>query len=781
MNKNLLLTRSNLRKARGQTIAIIVLVLLASIMMNLWIMLGIDYKANFDRTHDRLNDGHVNLCFVDDNEMVNFLKNKLDNSPKVTEYCITDFIYASLNNFNLNAFDEDTMLSRDVGKFEIVEDSEYKSGIYLPIIEKGNADWQHQIGDDYKIDMGDGAELNCTVCGFMNSAMMGSDNCSICGYMLTKDKYEELSGMAADFRKWVCVSIRLKDKFQSGEFETELKNALTDKSVELGYDGFGLNTNSYELVSTTRYISQSICAATISGMAFVIILIAVVVISSNVVNYIKENMQNLGALKAIGYTSRQLIAAQTAQFSGVALVSSIAGIALSYAIFPYVVEMMDAQTGIPYSVRFLSILCIVTIAAIVGTVALTVFLSARGIKKIEPITALRQGISTHNFKKNHVPLDKTAVPINFALALKTTLSGVKQNVTICITMLVLSLILVFAGVMYKNVIADVKPMLNMVVGNIADYAVAIDKNDEEEFIREIEKDSRVEKIHQFSQDYLLHKGGAELEVRYSDDPSKINNQKFIIEGRFPKYENEVALGAKYAKDNGLKIGDEIMLSYEGKSFTYLITGYTQYSNSLGADCFLTNKGFDKIADSYGIANYIDLKDGTDIVEFDKEILERFGDKKILTEKIQTFMEENLSVFTSLVTAIVAAIGVLSVLIILFVLYLLVRMLLSNKKRDYGILKALGYTTRQLILQTAFSFMPTIVISTAAGIALSSFVVNPLIAALLGGIGIVKCTFDVPVLFNIIAGVCLILTAFGTACLLSLRIRIITPRELLSGE
>lgn len=781
MSKNSLLTRSNLRKAKGQTVAIIVLVLLASVMMNLWLMLGIDYKANFDRTHDRLNDGHVTLCFFRDENALDFLKTKLDNSPDVTEYCVTDFIYASLNTFNLNAFNKDTMLSRDVGKFEIAEDSEYKSGIYLPIIEKGSADWQHQIGDDYKINMGDGAELNCTVCGFLNSAMMGTDNCGICGYMLTGDKYDALRGMAADYRKHVCVSIRLKDKFQSREFEAKIKSALTDKYIELGYSDLSIKSNSYEMVTTTRYVSQSICAAIISGMAFITILIALVVISSNVVNYIKENMQNLGALKAIGYTSRQIISAQTVQFSGIALAASAAGVALSYAVFPYIADMMNQQTGIPYDVRFLPLPCVITIAFIAGAVALTVYLSARGIKKIEPITALRQGITTHNFKKNHIPLDKAKSPVNVALALKTTLSGVKQNVTVCVTMLVLSLVVVFAGVMFENVLADIEPMLNMVIGEFADYGVLLDKNDEEDFFREIEKDSRIEKIYQFSQKYILHKGGAELEARFSDDPSKMNNQKFVIEGRFPKYGNEVAVGAKYAKENDLKIGGEITLSCEGKSYTYLITGYTQYSNNLGQDCFLTNEGFDNIADSYTISNFIDLKDGTDIDEFDKEILERFGEKIILTDKIQTYIDDSLSVFTSLVMVIVAAVLVLSVLIIVFVLYLLVKMLLNNKKHDYGILKALGYTTGQLVLQTALSFIPSIFISTVIGIVVSSFVVNPLIASFLGGVGIVKCTFEVSTLFNVIAGAGLVLFAFGAASLLSLRIKKIAPRELLSGE
>ncbi len=61
MNKNLLLARANIRKAKGQTVAIVVLVLLASLMMNLWLMLGTDYKKNFDRCFDRLNEGHVTI------------------------------------------------------------------------------------------------------------------------------------------------------------------------------------------------------------------------------------------------------------------------------------------------------------------------------------------------------------------------------------------------------------------------------------------------------------------------------------------------------------------------------------------------------------------------------------------------------------------------------------------------------------------------------------------------------------------------------------------------
>ena len=136
---------------------------------------------------------------------------------------------------------------------------------------------------------------------------------------------------------------------------------------------------------------------------------------------------------------------------------------------------------------------------------------------------------------------------------------------------------------------------------------------------------------------------------------------------------------------------------------------------------------------------------------------------------------------SLMAIIVAGILVLSVAVIAFVLYLLVRTLLGSRKRDYGILKALGFTTGQLVLQTAASFLPAVLLSTAVGIAASAVIINPVVALFLGGIGIVKCTFILPVGWTMLSGAGLVLIAFGLACLLSLRIRKIAPVALLARE
>ncbi|MBD5157497.1 MAG: hypothetical protein HDT13_07690, partial [Butyrivibrio sp.] len=131
MNRNILIARSNVRKAKGQTVAVIVLVLLSSVLMNLWLMLATDYKKNFDRYHNKLNDGHVNIAaYIDNDAFREFVSDTLENSGDVTEFSMDSAFLAPVS-FNYNGgeipqlgvlLEKEDALSREVGRFEITEE-----------------------------------------------------------------------------------------------------------------------------------------------------------------------------------------------------------------------------------------------------------------------------------------------------------------------------------------------------------------------------------------------------------------------------------------------------------------------------------------------------------------------------------------------------------------------------------------------------------------------------------------------------------------------------------
>ncbi len=780
MKKLFLIVRSNLRRAKGQAVAIVVLILLAAMLLNLWLMLSMDYRANFDRYHDKLNDGHVTVTVDDDNgEAKEFLIQTLESDRRVKEYgmdrCMHMTATFSYNGGEMSTWgvfiEKQTALTRTVGKSEIVEDGSYSSGIYMPMLYKTD---EIAVGKPIEISIGSHT-VEYTVCGFFNSLMAGSHNCGLTAFLFTEDKYAELEALGYAPKSTLC-SVRLYDKSENLNVEAAVKSAVSAR-----FPDACVMANSYDIAIQARYISQMICSGIIGAMAFFVLLIALVVIVSNIINYIQVSMKNLGALKAVGYTSGQLILSLLVQFAGLILLAAIVGVALSYAIFPAINTMMIAQTGIPYGVRFLPLPALISLLILGGTVALSVWLSARRIRKIEPIVALRSGVQTHSFKRNHVPLEKTKVPLNFALALKTTLSGVKHNITICITMLVLSLVVVFSGLMTENVIVDMTPFINLIQGEVSDSCINMQPEVEGEFLTEMNADSRVEKVYLYYTQTITHTGGMELTAMICDDFSKVNNQSVIFQGRFPKYDNEIAIAAKYAKEKGFAVGDEIEITINGNTQKYLISGLTQIANYLGRDCLLTRQGYERLDKLINVTYNINLVGGTDIDAFNEEIKDNFAGNANTVMNFRAVIDAAANVYVSLMTIIVIAILVLSAIIIAFVLYLLVRTMLNNKKRDYGILKSLGFTTKQLIVQTALSFMPAIILSTVIGIIISCLVVNPLTALFFSSLGIVKCTFEVPVAFSSVAGVGLILVSFGIACLLSLKVKKIAPKNLLVGE
>ena len=102
MRKGFLIARSNIRKAKGQTAAIIILILLAALMLNLWLMLSMDYKANFERYHDAFNAEHVTLS-VDGSteELQGFLRKTVERDSCTAEYRLDNCMHMT-GNFSYN-------------------------------------------------------------------------------------------------------------------------------------------------------------------------------------------------------------------------------------------------------------------------------------------------------------------------------------------------------------------------------------------------------------------------------------------------------------------------------------------------------------------------------------------------------------------------------------------------------------------------------------------------------------------------------------------------------
>ena len=138
MKKFILFVKANLRRSKTQTISTFVLVLLASMLLNIWLMLSFDYKQNFWRCHDRLNAEHVVMIFDNSQEeFYSFLEKTVKEEKDTAQYYMDKTFWLSgtvdynggVLSSNFFILEKDTASKRPIGKYEIIEDSSIKSGI----------------------------------------------------------------------------------------------------------------------------------------------------------------------------------------------------------------------------------------------------------------------------------------------------------------------------------------------------------------------------------------------------------------------------------------------------------------------------------------------------------------------------------------------------------------------------------------------------------------------------------------------------------------------------
>ena len=271
----------------------------------------------------------------------------------------------------------------------------------------------------------------------------------------------------------------------------------------------------------------------------------------------------------------------------------------------------------------------------------------------------------------------------------------------------------------------------------------------------------------------------------------MKNQSICYKGRMPEFDNEVVVSGSFAKAYGYEIGDEISLDYGDNSYDYLITGFIQTTNNNGREALLTYKAADHIIELDSIPGWywFDLTDESDDTNVNEEVTQKimdecqdeFGEHVINTMNFYKIIGGSMTTFKSISAMMLILMISMSVVVIALILFLLIKSLVYHKRKDYGIYKALGYTSGSLMLQTAMSFMPAVVLSIVVFSIVSYYIANPYMSTFMRLFGLMKCNFPIPIPGVVIVGAGLAVVSFALALFQTRRIKKIEAYNMLVAE
>ena len=463
----------------------------------------------------------------------------------------------------------------------------------------------------------------------------------------------------------------------------------------------------------------------------------------------------MSVLKALGYTSAQIVAGITLPYAMVALVFSVIGVSLSYLLLPVLCTVLTVQSGFSFNICFdsLSFVCVALILC--GVVAF--FTNSKGVKK------------------NHLPLDEIKGNTKLLLVFKQIFVNKKQNVMLFLVSFVLTVLVAFSGTLFYNVAIKPDNFMSALSDEVADVVIVPQKDKIDEVLAVLNNDERVENTLKYMSSSVKIEDIA-VTAFVCEDFSKVRNDVCYL-GENPVSDNEIALGSTF--EETFKIGDTVSVSLNDKTKSFKVTGFVQSVNLQGELCELSLNGYNSFFEEEQTPSvYVYLNDSANAQKLTKEYKNDYAELVADTVNSYKLQKEAQGMYMGITVVLVAVIFVVTILIVLFILYIVIKSLLVKRKQELGIYKAMGYTSSQLIFQTAGSFMPVTIVATLISSVMAMFYMPAIYGFIFEALGVMKNNIEVSLSFLMLFAIAQILVNIIISIILCMPIKKISAYSLI---
>ncbi|MBP1906445.1 putative ABC transport system permease protein [Paenibacillus turicensis] len=768
---------ANIKKSKSAELSLFILIILASLLLTIGAGVLLTMNNFFPDKATSLHDAHVNIL-MDRKQYKEDYHKFISSYPGVDQAEKENVLLLTRSTIKLN--DErlsikaailDLDHQRQIAPLRLIEGTISRNNdvIYLPYMFK--LKYNYELDQIFEINYHN-TSYRYHIAGFFDTALMGS---GIFKFYLPHSGYGELQNQVGDELNGVLLSSILQDSQQASSLLTAYIQTFPESS-EAVTPSFA----AIDIQMAQNENSMTINAISIILIAFsaIVVLISLIIIQFRIKNSIHESLKNIAVLKAIGYTSKQIIFPIILQFVMIALVGGCIGVSLCYAIFPFVNSLITSLSGLlwqgntPMSAALFSLLTILIL------VFLVVVISSIRIRKLKPVEGLRSGINSHNFKRNFFALEQARGGISFVMSCKNIMTNIRQIIMVVIITTAVTFASIFSFVMYDNIANDKTALLQMLGTETPNIGIiAAQEQDAEQLITVINGMNGVIKANIQDQRQAVINGML-ITLSITDDFEKLEINT-VIKGKQPKYDNEIVLSKGLAQRLGKDIGDQVKLTMGASTYTFLISGLNQINDGGYGSAAMTTQSIRYLIPNYrsSVINvYLQKEHKSQFIDQFKQL---HSNKIVMISDVDQALDKAFQSYTSMMFSVMVVILIATLLVIMLILYILIKMTIVKQKHQFGLLKALGFTTMQLMTQVTLSFTPVIFVGTILGGILGYLYINPLLGLLFSNAGMSNVHFVIHPSNIILLCISITCLAYTVAMIITRKIKSISTYNLLT--
>ncbi len=760
--------KSNMQKAKTGMITLIALLTLASMLLNIGLTVAMSINSFFEDNVEQLNAPDV-LYYIGGTTGTDAFANDLRALPEVEkiefEACVLSAGVSIQNN--------DLDISNSFLFLNAGESNKKVNSISLPLSFRDS--YGFNIDDTITMNISDRVKTY-TIDGFFEDIYFGASAVTLSKAYLSDDAYRTLK----DELSPVSSSGKLISFYGIEATTADVIFSEINKAIDYHHmDGFKYGLT-LEMAKTNDFMFVNILVMVMIGFSLIMVIVSLIVIAFSIISGIEDGIQNIGVLKSLGYKNAQIISVLVMQYGGLAALGSIFGVSGSLLLLPGVGKIAAESSGLLWQLSGNIFAITISFASVCALVVIISVLCAAKTKKITPIVALRNGLETHNFKRNYFPLANYKMNVSLNLVLKSIFQNIKQNVMIFIIVVALTFASVFSILMYRNMVEDRTALLNLIGVPLSDIWFMINDRsvDFDAVFEEIDQMEQVVNTVKYEQIQINLLDVPNVNLFISDDHENMPRMT-VKSGRYPIHDNEISMSGIVLKNTGKGLGDAVSVTLRGKTEEYLICGITEQLADNGLSADMTEAGVQRLIKDYNVNGVVaELADGVDVKEFSSQLKKRYTGIGADILDIQTTLNNITLSFAGGTTILMGVVMGIMAMVITLILFLIIRMKILRDKTNIGIFKATGFTTLQIMTHMSLSFTSVVFVGTIIGALLGGLYSNQFVALLLSSMGVSNVNFTMNYMYILYLIIGMTLLAFIVSNWVAFRIRRITAYNLL---
>lgn len=742
MKKTSTLIKHNLNKAKGQYLSFGFIICLTAFIMNIALVLAFQTFGAYDSRFQELDTADINFLIPqmqDNSEIITEIE-KIDGVLTVEKHGGI-FVSATVREFADSDFDMNTVFynldeTRTLNRLDVSEyEKKDENSVYIPMYMKELGGFTEGGSIAYSINDKD---YTYEIGGIVSEMQYGNYGTGLIGGYFPAAAYEKFADEHSE-DKIAEYSLKTADTADLPKIKNQITKVLSDKGIA------ALNINDRAAGKQTRTMVCTLLIIIFLALAAIILAVSIFLSSFRIRSTIEDELAQMGILKAVGYTGNMIVGSVVWPYTFVGIVSAVIGVALSYAALPGIAAILAIQSGFTYTPVFDIAALLIVVILLAFIIFVFAYISAIKIHKLEPINAIR-GI--------------------------TGKEGTGQNILLSVLSIGIMVLLSFAGTLLYNVSVKPDNFMDTLLEETPSVIFTVQNDKMPEFKKILQDDSRVKLVLEYASVPVSYADGS-LTAFVCEDFGKVTND-ICYEGHSPADADEIAVGNMLA-DN-YPLGSKIEITSSDKSSVYVVTGYIQSVNNAGKVCQLTNEGYEKIGEKMNTVNvYLhDKIAGQFIAEYEEN-----HNALIASSVNYEQLEENgKTMYAGIVSIVAVVLFMISVLMVLLVLYVIIHSMISRRRQEFGIYKAIGYTSRQLTIMTVRRFIPVVALSAGLSAIAGIWYLPVINQTIFSQIGAIKNHFEVSIWILFVLAVIFTAVAFLISVLLAAPIKKITAFSLL---